>query len=214
MITGHDDEADYPSAIVAGNPEGISVSFNPIGWQSAPPTGTFTVTIAISSAVPSGTYFVVFNDTLLPGGETCSGTCIQPVYTIHVDPQGTQGITVQLTLQDSVNATGTNALSANAQLSDAVNVSGTYKAPVTAILSDAVRVAGSYVAPAVAALTDVVNAADSYIAPVTASLSDAVNILDQLTKASPQAATVLGIGLLGAGLIGLVLSRKKPEKDS
>ncbi len=210
---GHTDVADYPSATVSGNPAGVSVSFNPIAWQSAPPTLPFTMTITVGPNVPAGSYPITVDVTLLPGDDDCSGACAQPVYTLQVDPPGTPGITVQLPLQDSVNVNDVNSLPATASLTDGVLVSDSYVAPVAAALSDAVKMTDSYVAPAVADLSDVVKAVDSYVTPVTASLSDGVSLVDQLTKASPQAATVLGIGLLGVSLIGLVLLRKRPEKE-
>ena len=214
-IVGHTYVADYPSATVGGNPAGVSVSFNPIGWYSGPPTQPFTMTITVGPNVPAGTYPIAVDVTLLPGDDDCSGACVQPVYTLQVDPPGTPGITVQLPLQDSVNVNDVNSPPATAPLTDGVLVSDSIVKPVNATLSDIVNVEDTYVAPAVAALTDVVKAVDGYVAPVTAPLSDGVSVVDRLAKASPQSAVALtGMGLLGVGLVALVLLRKRPDNEN
>jgi hypothetical protein len=213
-ITGTSYVADYPSATIAGNPAGISVSFNPVAWESAPPEGAFTVTVTVSSTVPVGSYAITMDVLLLPGGDDCSGSCVQPVYTLDVDAPGTPGIPVQANLQDAVTVSDENVLPASASLSDGVLVGDSYEQPVIAALSDVVNVSNAYVAPVVAALSDAVNVVDSYLSPVTAPLHDAVSLVDQVTKASPQATTVLGIGLVSVGLVALVLLRKRPDQET
>ena len=207
--------ADYPSATVSGDPAGISVSFNPIAWQSAPPTLPFTMTITVGPTVPAGSYPITVDVTLLRGDDDCSGACVQPVYTLDVDPPGTPGITVQLPLQDSVNVNDVNSLPATAPLTDRVLVSDTYVAPVTAALSDVVKVADSYVAPAVAALSDTVNVVDKYVPPVGAALNDVVNAMDQVAKASPSQAKAMVVVLGSAGIasVWLVFWKTKPKDE-
>lgn len=212
-ITGASFESDWPSAIVAGDPAGISVSFNPVAWQGAPPTSPFTMTITVTAAVPVGTYTITVNDTLLPPDQGCSGSCVQPTYTLEVDPGGTPDISVQVPLQDNVKISDSNVPPETATLSDAVKVGDAYVAPAIAALSDVVGVVDKYVAPVTASLSDALHAVDSYVSPVTAALSDALSFLDQLVNPSPaQAAGLAAIGLVSLASVSLVVRKKRSKK--
>lgn len=153
------------------------------------------------------------NDIVWPAGEDCSGTCVQPVYTLQVEPASTPGISVQVTLQDGMAVTAANVPPASGALTDSVNVSGAYQSPVVAALSDSVKTLDAFVSPVVAALSDAVGVVDKYAPPVGAALTDMAGIVDQLTKASSMAPALIGGASGGAvGSLSLFIWKKKPRK--
>jgi hypothetical protein len=213
-ITGTSYDSDWPSATIAGNPTGIGVAFTPVAWQSSPPHLPFTMTIVVSTTVPVGTYIIRVDVTILPSDQDCSGTCVQPIYTLEVAPPGTPDISVQQTLQDGVIVADAKGPSATAALSDTVKVADAYVAPAVAALSDVVGVVDKYVAPATAILSDGIHLVDTYLSPVTAKLSDAVSIVDQLAKVSTLQKAELATGISGAGTVSVSLAfwKKKSKK--
>src|SRR5208283_2210904 len=96
-IVGSSLDREDPSAIVSGNPAGISVSFNPPYDIGVPPSMTFTMTIEITSAVAPGFYAVTADDTLTQAGTDCSGSCVKPVFLIAVEPDSDVVESVSLT---------------------------------------------------------------------------------------------------------------------
>ncbi len=85
-VVGSALDREDPSATVIGDPPGISVSFNPPYDIGVPPSITFTMTITVTPAVAPGFYAIRVDDALTRAETDCSGSCVQPVFLLAVEP--------------------------------------------------------------------------------------------------------------------------------